>query len=381
MTGSTYTRAEIEQQPDVWRATRRVVQAARAEVDRLLGAALDERTRIVLTGAGTSAYAGEVLAPELARALKRPVEAIATTDIVTDPQAVVAGDRPVLLVSFARSGNSPESVAAAGLIDQLAPAAHHLVITCDADGQLARAYAGAANAAVVTLPAETNDRGFAMTSSFTSMVLAAYLCLAGDADVDALAEAAATVLAGAGKIERTVTELRPGRIVYLGSGSLKGLAREAALKTLELTAGTTVALGESTLGFRHGPKAALTPDTLAVIFVSGDDYRRAYDLDLARELTGELGNERVVLVDDDKDDRERDNKGDNKDDREGTWHVPRAPGMPDALWALAAVITAQLTALTCSRAAGITPDNPFPGGEVNRVVRGVVIHPYGELGV
>ncbi|MBL7253446.1 SIS domain-containing protein [Paractinoplanes lichenicola] len=358
---SSFTRAEIEQQPDVWRATRNVVDAARADVNRVLEKTSDERTRIVLTGAGTSAYAGEVLAPELARVLKRPVEAIATTDIVTDPQAVTAGDRPVLLVSFARSGNSPESVAAAELIDQLAPAAHHLVITCDGAGRLARTFQNAPNAAVVTLPAETNDRGFAMTSSFTSMVLAAYLCLAGEADVDALAEAAATVLAGADRIERTVTALRPGRIVYLGSGSLKGLAREAALKTLELTAGTTVALGESSLGFRHGPKAALTPDTLAVVFVSGDDYRRAYDLDLARELSTGLGAERVVLV-----------------DADGTWPVPRAPGLPDALWALVAVITAQLTALTCSLAAGLTPDNPFPGGEVNRVVQGVVIHPYGE---
>jgi tagatose-6-phosphate ketose/aldose isomerase len=362
MSGSDFTRAEIDQQPAVWRATRTVVQAARSDVDRLLATALDDRTRIVLTGAGTSAYVGEILAPELTRLLKRPVEAIPTTDLVTDPHAVATGDQPVLLVSFARSGNSPESLAAAGLIDQLAPVAHHLVITCNAEGRLARAYESAGNAAVVTLPAATNDRGFAMTSSFTSMLLAAYLCLAGEADVDALAAAAETLLARSGDVQRAVTALRPERIVYLGSGSLKGLAREAALKTLELTAGTTVALGESSLGFRHGPKAALTPGTLAVVFVSGDAYRRAYDLDLARELAGDLGAERVVLV----------------DAGEGTWHVPRSPGLPDALWAVLAVIPAQLTALACSLAAGLTPDNPFPGGEVNRVVQGVVIHPYGE---
>ncbi|GIE78596.1 tagatose-6-phosphate ketose isomerase [Actinoplanes philippinensis] len=368
MTDSDFTRAEIEQQPSVWQATRRLVTAARTRLDDVLGPALrDPATRVVLTGAGTSAYAGQVLAPELTRLLDRPVEAVPTTDIVTDPQTLTAGNRPVLLVSFARSGNSPESVAAAALLDRLHPAARHLLITCNADGDLVRRYAHAANAVVITLPPATNDRGFAMTSSFTSMILAAHLCLAGDVDVDALARAAAAVLADTTGIEKTVTASRPDRLVYLGSGSLTGLAREAALKCLELTAGDVAAWGESTLAFRHGPKAALTPGTLAAIFVSGDAYRRAYDLDLARELIGSLGADRVVLI------------GDSTHGLDTLhWHVPREPGLPDAVWAAAAIIPAQLAALACSLALGHTPDNPFPGGEVNRVVRGVVIHPFGE---
>ncbi|WP_306205266.1 SIS domain-containing protein [Actinoplanes sp. RD1] len=368
MAGSAFTEAEIQHQPDVWRATRAVVADARSEADDLLAAALaDPRTRVVLTGAGTSAYAGELLAPELSRTLGRPVEAVPTTDIVTDPDTVAGGDRPVLLVSFARSGNSPESVAAAELVDRLAASAHHLVITCNAEGALSRRYTGAGNATVIALPPATNDRGFAMTSSFTSMVLAAYLCLGGDADVDALADAAQSVLGGADDIAKTVTALAPGRIVYLGSGSLKGLAHEAALKCLELTAGDVAALGESTLAFRHGPKAALTPDTLAAVFVSGDAYRRAYDLDLVRELVSSLGAARVVVIAD-------------RAYESGVvqWTVPRPPGLPDALWAVAAVIPAQLTALACALARGHTPDNPFPAGEVNRVVRGVTIHPFGE---
>jgi tagatose-6-phosphate ketose/aldose isomerase len=363
-----FTQAEIEQQPSVWQATRRVVERARHEIDELLATALkDPRTRVVLTGAGTSAYAGELLAPELTRRLGRPVEAVPTTDIVTDPDTVAGAGRPVLLVSFARSGNSPESVAAAELVDELAVSAHHLVITCNAEGALSRRYSGARHATVVGLPPATNDRGFAMTSSFTSMALAAYLCLAGDADVDALAGAAETVLRSAPGIAGTVTALAPDRLVYLGSGSLKGLAHEAALKCLELTAGDIPALGESTLAFRHGPKAALTPGTLAAVFVSGDAYRRAYDLDLVRELVATLGAARVVVIADRA-----------YEDGVVQWTVPRPPGLPDALWALAAVIPAQLTALACSLAGGHTPDNPFPAGEVNRVVQGVTIHPFGE---
>jgi tagatose-6-phosphate ketose/aldose isomerase len=280
---------------------------------------------------------------------------------------VAGGDRPVLLVSFARSGNSPESLAACRLVDQVAVAAYHLVVTCNAEGELAGGYRDAENAVVVNLPPATNDRGFAMTSSFTSMSLAAYLLLAGDADVDALAEAAETVLKDAPAIEATIGALRPDRIVYLGSGGLKGLAHEAALKCLELTAGDVFALGESSMGFRHGPKAALTGRTVAAVFVSGDTYRRAYDLDIARELVTALGPERVVVI---------------GDDRHGVdaahWAVPRPPGIPDALWGIAAIVPAQLAALALSLAGGHTPDNPFPGGEVNRVVQGVTIHPFGE---
>ena len=47
----------------------------------------------------------------------------------------------------------------------------------------------------------------------------------------------------------------------------------------------------------------------------------------------------------------------------------------DALLALPFVLLAQLLALHTSVRLGRTPDNPFPTGEVNRVVQGVTIHP------
>lgn len=363
LTGS-HTGREIAQQPAVWRDTARVVAARRPEVDRLIAAALaDPATRVVLTGAGTSAYAGEVLAPDLSRLLARPVEAVATTDVVADPLAVTAGGRPVLLVSFARSGGSPESVAAVALLADLVPVLHHLVVTCDGEGALARHCADDENTVVLTLPPAANDRGFAMTSSFTSMALATLLCFGADVDVEALAAAATEVLAGVEDLATTFAAADPGRLVHLGSGPLKGLAHEAALKCLELTAGGLVALGESSLAFRHGPKSVLDERTVAVVHLSGDPYTRAYDVDIAIELVASLGGDRVVVVD--------------HDGLPGArhWRVPRGAGWTDSQWALVAVIPAQAAALACSLARGLTPDNPFPGGEVNRVVQGVVIHP------
>lgn len=358
--GESRTAGEIRQQPGTWPEVARTVAAARADIDRLLGDALvDPRTRIVLTGAGTSAYIGEVVAPDLARHLGRPIEPIATTDIVADPSSV-ADDRPVLLVSFARSGDSPESSAAAELLQRLTPALHHIVITCNPDGALARRWTDAKNAVVLTLPEQLNDHGFAMTSSFTGMTLAALLALGVGVDVDAAARAAEDVLRTAASRAEAVAAADPARLVYLGSGAFKGLAREAALKCLELTAGAVVAVDDTPLGFRHGPKSILDDRTVAIVFPSGDPYTRRYDDDITRELVEALGPERVLVIGSDT----------------GGWPIPGIAHLPDSVRAVVAAIPAQSIALACSLAHGLTPDNPFPGGEVNRVVRGVVIHEF-----
>ncbi|MFD4637318.1 SIS domain-containing protein [Lentzea sp. NPDC058436] len=364
--GDSWTAREIWQQPTTWRAVADVVEHARPRIEELVSAALfDTNPRIVLTGAGTSAFIGEVVAPALARHLGRQVDAIATTEIVADPRAVVVDERPVLLVSFARSGNSPESLAAAELLHRLTPV-RHLVITCNAEGELARQWSGTENAVVVALPDEVNDRSFAMTSSFTGMALAVLLAFGLNVDVEALARTGSEVLAEAAERASAIAGAKPSRLVYLGSGPLRGLAREAALKSLELTRGQVVGIAESSLGFRHGPKSVLDDRTIAIVLLSPDPYARAYDVDIARELVLSLGPERVVVV----------GEADSECGGAQVWPVP-AIGSPST-WALVAVIAAQTTALACSLALDLTPDNPFPGGEVNRVVQGVVIHEFPE---
>jgi tagatose-6-phosphate ketose/aldose isomerase len=363
--GGSWTAREIRQQPTTWLLVADAVARARADVEALLGAALaDPRTRIVLTGAGTSAFVGEVVARDLALHLGRPVEAVPTTDVVADPRGSAVDDRPVLLVSFARSGNSPESVAAADLLRRLAPRLHHLVITCDPSGDLARRWSGDGNAVVVALPDEVNDRGFAMTSSFTGMALAALLAFGLDVDVEELARVGSSVLDDVERPAFAIADAKPTRLVYLGSGPLLGLAREAALKCLELTRGEVVGVAESSLAFRHGPKSVLHDRTVAVVLLSPDRHTRRYDEDIVRELVAELGRDRVVVV------------GPGGGGGARVWTVPCPPGWSSAVWSLAAVITAQSTALACSLALGLEPDNPFPDGEVNRVVRGVVVHEF-----
>jgi len=404
--GSEHTAREIAQQPAVWRQVADILQAARPELNTKVAPLIQRPDlRIILTGAGTSAYIGDTLAPALTEQLGCLVEAIPTTDIVANPRAVFAGDQPTLLVSFARSGQSPESVAAAELAEQCLTEVHHLIITCNADGYLATAQANQPRSTVLLLPPETNDKSFAMTSSFTSMLLTGWLALSGTSAAESAVMCDQLAKAGEALLNQRAAEIKdlafpkPGRIVYLGSGALAGVAKEAGLKILELTAGQVAPWSDSSLGFRHGPKAILDPATLAVVFVSSDPYRRRYDLDIAREVQTALPAGRVLVLSAEPTDvagvlnwtlpgvnsnglnsdgvNSADLKSDviNSADLNSDGSTGANREVNDVPTALLGVLVAQALALFSAVSLGCTPDNPFPSGSVNRVVQGVTIYP------
>ncbi|UNB52358.1 SIS domain-containing protein [Mycolicibacterium sp. YH-1] len=355
---------EIGQQPEAWREVAGSTDAEAAAFLREIGAR--PNLRVILTGAGSSAFAGDIAAPALRRHLNRRVEAVPTTDIVASPLDFLERHTPTLLVSFGRSGNSPESVATTELADELVEDVWHLILTCDRNGRLGRAHSSRANSLVVYMPERTNDTGFAMTSSLTSMLLSCLLMLgpAEPGDVDALARAAQSVIELQPDI-RTLAQSKKRRIVYLGSGALEGLAQESALKLLELTAGEVVTYFDSPLGFRHGPKSVLDFDTVVVVYVSTDPYTRRYDLDIIAEIRAQLGQDAVTVITTEPIPAEL-----------GPAVVlPGLAGLDDALVALPYLVFAQYLALFTSLAYAKAPDNPFPSGEVSRVVKGVTIYP------
>jgi tagatose-6-phosphate ketose/aldose isomerase len=372
--GAAWTAREIAQQPEVWIEVGAVVAKARTGLDRFLQPlAANPQLRVVLTGAGTSAYIGDCLAPALAARLRRRVEAIATTDLLSGPDLRLPSDGPTLLVSFARSGNSPESVAAVELAEQLLDGrVFHFIITCNAEGALARRARGKPNAHVLLMPEAAHDRGFAMTSSFSAMLVAGARAfgLMDDGAPQRLGLAAAALLGPATEIAGRLVARGFERVVYLGSNELRGLASESALKLLELTDGRVVAVSDSSLGFRHGPKTIINARTLVVVMLSNDDYARAYDVDLLRELEreGRAGGLLALA---------------GRPDGVGCVDGLIIPGMdraPDLELAPLYVLFAQAYALLQSLALGLTPDRPDPAGTVNRVVQGVTIHPWNGAG-
>jgi len=324
---------------------------------------------VILTGAGSSAYVGEIVADQINASWPCQVRAVSTTSLLTHPALYLEAGAPTLLVSFARSGNSPESLAAVELLRDFVPGARFLNITCNADGALARHSAQDAHTFNLLMPAASCDRGFAMTSSFSCMLLAALHAFApqeptsGSAAerlpaLDDLADLADQALDRWAAPVAALAAPGLARVVYLGSGPLEALAREAALKVLELTAGSVMAMSNTALGFRHGPKAAVNRHTLVVLFRSTDPLARRYEQDLLDELRRDQVASACLTVG---------NGGD---------FALATPAWPDAWLAPLWLLMAQQFALHQSAVLQLRPDNPFTGGIVNRVVQGVTIYPH-----
>src|SRR4051794_9142162 len=270
--GALWTAREIEQQPQSLQRTHALVAGLHAELRKFLAPVADNPlARIVLTGAGTSAYIGACIAPVLDAQLAARVEAVPTTDIVSSPHLYLHAGRPTLLVSFGRSGNSPESLQAVTLAESLITDVRHLVVTCNADGALNKARLRQAQTLV--LPEETHDVSFAMTSSFSCMMYATLTAFAKagafDGRIGAIAQATRRVIQESRALQELAAQ-NVERVVYLGSGPFQYLAREATLKLGELTNGTVATCFDSPLGFRHGPKTFVNARTLVFVFVSND---------------------------------------------------------------------------------------------------------------
>ena len=167
----TWTEEEIRQQPASWIRSLTNIDNIRSAIDSFLAPLLRKNDlRIILTGAGTSAFIGDIIAPWLASYTGKNISAVPTTDLVTNPMDYLNPAHPLLLISFARSGNSPESVAAVELANQFVPECYHLPITCNEAVSLYQNAGASDNAFALLMPAETHDRGFAMTSSITTMM-------------------------------------------------------------------------------------------------------------------------------------------------------------------------------------------------------------------
>ena len=374
--GAEITTREIYQQPDVWKEAFEAYQAKRKEIAAFLQEIADKHDyiKVILTGAGTSAYVGDTLVPyfkEVYDERKWNFNAIATTDIVANPETYLKKDVATVLVSFARSGNSPESVATVDLAKALVDDLYQVTITCAAEGKLALQAHGDDRNLLLLQPAASNDAGFAMTSSFTSMMLTALLVFdptefAVKAErFEVVSSLARKILDNAEDVKELV-DLDFNRVIYLGAGPFFGLAHEAQLKILELTAGQVATMYESPVGFRHGPKSLINEDTVVLVFGTTTDYTRKYDLDLVREVAGDQIARRVVLL------------SDQAFGLENVKEVALGCGgvLNDIYRVFPYIVYAQLFALLTSLKVENKPDTPSPTGTVNRVVQGVIIHEY-----
>ena len=374
---SVFTIHEIYQQPATWRKTCAQLAACKDELQKFLDQVVKaEDFDIVLTGAGTSEFVGNSLYHALNKKYNFKVKSYASTDIVPNPEDTLSRTKPTLLVNFGRSGNSPESVGSVEAAEVVCQNLYHLFVTCNCEGALSKLADSRDNCFALNLTPETHDKSFAMTSSYSNMYLATYLAL----NLDRLDEITAAVekicVAGEnflnnqyGEVAKIVAEFDFDRIVYLGNIALKGVAQESALKMLELTAGKVATMYDSQLGFRHGPKSIINDTTLTVAYLSDDAYRRQYELDLIKEMAGQRKGNKIAVVY---------NKACEgiEELADYTLQINVGCDMENIMLGLDFIMFAQTLAVMKSLSMGITPDNPCPTGEVNRVVKGVILYPY-----
>lgn len=374
--GATFTATEIRQQPKLWRETYNIVKQNKNKIEEFLNKNLKSNTRIILTGAGTSDYVGDSLYLHLAKTLNLRVEAIATTDLVSNPYEFLEEDTKTILVSYARSGNSPESIGAYDIFKDNVKDIAQLVITCNEEGKLAKKSLEDENTLCLLMPKESNDKSFAMTSSFSCMLLATLLTFdiknleQNKKYVDIISDKADFILDNDWKEIIELVELGCERVVYLGSGALKGLCQEMALKNLELTSGKTVTVCESVLGFRHGPKSIINDNTLVIFMNSINEYTNLYDMDLIKEIHGDVGNHKLAVI--------SYKKNDELNTLCDRYIEINGEDVPEIYTLFNYMLFGQMFGLFSSLHLGISPDNPRPDGTVNRVVKGVIIHPYNK---
>lgn len=367
-----YTYSEIMQQPLMWQREFDRIKAERKQIETFVNRYIDGGYEVIFTGAGTSAYIGDVLEVAVADTIFRGARSVATTDLITHPTAYFSPEKKVLLISFARSGNSPESMGAVTLADSICgDNIAHIFITCNEKGRLAQ-IAGRENCLLLLLPPETDDKSLAMTSSFSTMLLTALL-LANIRDLEAQEAPIRSLVAHASGVLEKYDSAICGiaardfsRAIFLGSGELKGIAEESHLKLQELTDGGVVCSFDSFLGFRHGPKAVVNGQSLLVYLLSGDPAVARYEADLIRQINSNNHVVAMVAV------------------------SPGPVGIPGVDFDLNVVLgdasaqgiyrcipyvfAAQLLGYYKSLARGLDPDAPSVSGNISRVVEGVTIY-------
>jgi tagatose-6-phosphate ketose/aldose isomerase len=326
---------------------------------------------IILTGAGTSAFIGEALVGAFQRKMKASCRAIATTDIITHPEDYFIRKRSTLLISFARSGDSPESVAAVELAKEYCDNLYELNITCNKNGALAKR-TGDKNSYAVLLPEETNDLSLAMTSSFSSMLLAGLLILnireieKMRPFIQKIQEFGNYILDECLPTLKQIADLNFERMVFLGSGPLYGIAHESHLKVQEMTDGQVICTFDSFLGFRHGPKAVVNGSTIVVYLFSKNPYVKRYEFDLVQSVIGTNAGEKSVSI------------GNNNEEKLKFDFTIQFPGgtesIPDDFLSVFYILPAQIIGFYKSLNLGLSPDSPSKSNSISRVVQGVKIY-------
>ena len=382
--GLAHTPREIAQQPFLWRTTARMMRELAPDLRGFLSDAglFSGRcpSAVIFTGAGSSDYVGLSVVDLLRRQLRVPCGNWPSTRLLADPDTFYLSGEQIVQFHVGRSGNSPESVTVLKrALRDYPDHVRHVVITCNREGALAEcARSDPERIFPIILDDACNDRGLAMTSSFSNMLLASQaVAFLEDMDrvvdvVDRLAEAAEYLMHEYADRIRELADPTLSRAFYLGNGDLFGAAIESALKVQELTIGEMIGKGEDTLAFRHGPISAVDAESMVAFYLSSNERARRYELDVITQYQDafeDMGVRTVVLSDHEPDVRLNDSI------HQFTYDAGRIHRIPPLLQANLAVVFGQLFGLFASQRRSLNVDDPSVDKALySRTVEGVRIY-------
>ena len=373
MDNNTYcTYKEIMQQPQMWQKEYELLMDRREEIENFISKYIDLGYEIIYTGAGTSAFIGDILEEALSGTRFRGACSVATTDMITHPYSYLSNDKKLLLISFARSGNSPESLGTIRIANSICNDIAHIYITCNAEGELAKS-ADKTNTLLLLLPPETNDESLAMTSSFSTML---FTCMAISnikilesqrSMIESLVKKSTEALSLYDEKIKSIASKSFERAIFLGSGEKKGLAEESHLKLQELTDGNVLCVMDSFLGFRHGPKAVINEKSILVYLFSSDPDVLRYEIDLVKQVNSNNKVVAQIAV-----------SGEKVNIPGVTFDLEVILGCDEKqngiYSSIPYIFTAQLLGYYKSLNMGFNPDSPSLSGNIARVVEGVTIY-------
>lgn len=369
-----HTKKEIAQQPQMWIKTFEIIYSLKIEIERFFRKFSGKETDIILTGAGSSAFIGNAVFGVLLKNQQRPSRVVPNTELITHPEYFLQKNKTTVLVSFGRSGDSPESLAAVKTVDNYCAKSYHLIFTCNEEGEL---YLQTDNdrSLRILLPPETNDVSLAMTSSFSSMMLAFILVSKinsleqEEKKIIELSKSGSKLLNKYENLISDIAILDFKRAVFLGSGPLIGTAEESHLKLQELTDGRVICAFNSFLGFRHGPMAIVNNETLLVYLFSDDKTSRNYEYDLVRQINlAKKGIAQIAVS------HKPVKINGVKFDLDICLENVDGVELEIEYLCVLEVMFSQILGYYKSLSLGLNPDNPSVSGTISRVVEGVKIY-------
>lgn len=285
----SHTWNEIASQGKVWKGV--LHEVGQSAVVKEILESFEHRRKWIFLGCGTSYYLAEAAAMSWTVLTGRPAHALPSSEVLLFPEGVRSEGGAVQAVAISRSGRTSETLRAARVLrgELLIPT---IGITCEANSELE-----AICERTIALTA-VDEKSTVMTQSFTSMLMSLQFLAAQHsrntqfvAELNRMADQFAPRIEALGEaMETFVAKHTFADFVFLGQGTFHGIAREAALKVMEMSCSYSQFF--HTLEFRHGPKAIVSPATCLTFFMS--DRGQEAETEVLAEMK-ELGGTTIAV--------------------------------------------------------------------------------------